>query len=61
VIEPGRQLQICPRCGLTLKPRLPSLAVEHCPRCVARNRRAIKLFPAGLGRPPAENRAQRPS
>jgi hypothetical protein len=32
----------CPRCGLTLAPRF--LAVEYCPRCIARARRLVSLL-----------------
>jgi hypothetical protein len=27
---------ICPRCGLSIKPRADWLTVEYCPRCIAR-------------------------
>jgi hypothetical protein len=41
----------CPRCGLTIVPRVPSLAIRHCPRCLARDRTAVELFSSQL---PAE-------
>ena len=34
----------CPRCGLTIRPRAEWLAVEHCPRCLARRRTAVNMF-----------------
>jgi len=33
----------CPRCGLRLTQRVPSLAVQYCPRCLARARLAVQL------------------
>jgi hypothetical protein len=33
----------CARCGFTISPRSAWLTVEHCPRCVARDRVAIRL------------------
>jgi hypothetical protein len=38
----------CPRCGLTITPRFPWLAMRHCPRCLARNRTIVELFSSGL-------------
>ena len=35
--------QNCARCGLTIRPRFAWLTVEHCPRCLARDRVAIRL------------------
>jgi hypothetical protein len=34
----------CPRCGLTITPRMAWLTIEHCPRCMARAGRAVPLF-----------------
>ena len=34
----------CPRCGLSLRPRVGWLTIEHCPRCMARARIPITLF-----------------
>lgn len=34
----------CPRCGLTLAMLRPEAEIEHCPRCLARERRAVGLF-----------------
>ena len=31
-------LLICPRCGLSIRPRARWLAIEYCPRCMARAR-----------------------
>ena len=47
----------CPRCGLTMTPRVSWLAMEHCPRCLGRNRVAVELRPAGLADNPHERRA----
>jgi SnoaL-like protein len=33
----------CPRCGFTISPRSAWLTVEYCPRCLARDRRAVQL------------------
>jgi hypothetical protein len=33
----------CPRCGLRLTAPVPSLAVQYCPRCLARSRIAVQL------------------
>ncbi len=34
----------CPNCGLTLAMLRPEAEIEHCPRCLARRRRAVGLF-----------------
>jgi hypothetical protein len=36
----------CSRCGLSIRPRF--LAVEHCPRCIARSRIAVPMFRSTL-------------
>jgi DNA-directed RNA polymerase subunit RPC12/RpoP len=36
----------CSRCGLTIAPRAQWLAVQHCPRCIARSRTLVILRPA---------------
>src|ERR1700727_2495403 len=41
----------CPRCGLTVTPKANWLAVEHCPRCIARRGALVKLLASTL---PAE-------
>ena len=33
----------CPDCGLTLLPKADWLAVEHCPRCIARRRTRVSM------------------
>jgi len=33
----------CPRCRLTIAPRAGWLAIEHCPRCLARERTPVRL------------------
>jgi hypothetical protein len=38
----------CPRCGLSIELRSQWLAVQHCPRCIARARTAVKLFSSTL-------------
>jgi hypothetical protein len=39
---------ICPRCGLTITPKASWLTIEHCPRCIARDRLAVSLFASTL-------------
>jgi hypothetical protein len=49
--ESGAQsprLLSCPRCGLGIKPRARWLEIEHCPRCMARSRIAVRLFSSAL-------------
>jgi len=36
----------CPRCGLTIRPKVHWLAIEHCPRCLAHARVAVTLISA---------------
>lgn len=38
----------CPQCGLTIAPKVDWLVVEHCPRCLARRRTAVRLFASTL-------------
>lgn len=38
----------CPRCGLSIRARARWLAIEYCPRCLARNRVAVRLFSSVL-------------
>jgi hypothetical protein len=50
-MNPGRSasrsydllLLSCPRCGLSISPRVHWLAIEHCPRCLAHARVAVRL------------------
>jgi hypothetical protein len=42
----------CPRCGLTITPRVSWMTMEHCPRCIARSGVPVTLFSSRL--PPAE-------
>jgi hypothetical protein len=47
---PHRQLLWnCPRCGLSITPRVRWLAIEHCPRCMARAHLPVRL----ISSPPA--------
>jgi len=51
----------CPRCGLTIGLRAPFLALEHCPRCLARAGAAIPMYlseqpPAFSVKRPAQRR-----
>jgi hypothetical protein len=34
----------CPRCGLSIRPRVQWLAIEHCPRCLAHAHLAVRLI-----------------
>ena len=38
----------CPRCGLSIRPKARWMTVEHCPRCLARARVAVTMFPSPL-------------
>jgi hypothetical protein len=38
----------CPRCGLSIRARARWKAIEHCPRCLAGARVAVKLFSSQL-------------
>jgi hypothetical protein len=38
----------CSRCGLSIRPRHSMLAIEHCPRCIARARVAVKMVESRL-------------
>jgi hypothetical protein len=38
----------CPHCGLTITPKADWLAVEHCPRCIARRGVLVTLFASSL-------------
>jgi hypothetical protein len=38
----------CPRCGLSIRPRARWLAIEHCPRCMARAQIPVSLFASPL-------------
>jgi anti-sigma B factor antagonist len=39
----------CPECGLTVTLRGLEAPIEHCPRCVARRRRAVRMSPVRPG------------
>lgn len=39
----------CPRCRLTITPRVAWLGSKHCPRCIARDRVAVAMFSSTLG------------
>lgn len=38
----------CPRCGLNIRPKARWMAIEHCPRCLARARVAVRMFSSRL-------------
>ena len=38
----------CPHCGLTIAPKADWLAVEHCPRCIARRGVLVTMFASSL-------------
>jgi hypothetical protein len=38
----------CSRCGLSIRPRHRLLAIEHCPRCIARARVAVPMVESRL-------------
>ena len=44
----GAQYLNCPACGLTIRLRAEWLAIERCPRCLARRRVAVNLFASTL-------------
>ena len=49
--DPSRRAAIflnCPRCGLSIRPKARWMTVEHCPRCLARARVAVKMFSSPL-------------
>jgi hypothetical protein len=46
--------QSCPRCGLSIELRSAWLAVQHCPRCVARAHTTVAMVSSG----PADETAQ---
>ena len=33
----------CPRCGLSVHQRFPLVALQYCPRCIARRREAVLM------------------
>jgi anti-anti-sigma factor len=39
----------CPECGLTVPLRGLEAPIEHCPRCIARRRRAVRMSPMRRG------------
>lgn len=46
--QPGAVRLDCPRCGLTIDAKAHRLAMEHCPRCIARAANLVAL----IARPP---------
>ena len=34
----------CPRCGLSIRLRASFLAIERCPRCLARSKVAVEMY-----------------
>jgi hypothetical protein len=39
-------MQRCPCCQLTIRQRHPQMALDYCPRCIARTRELVPLLPA---------------
>lgn len=39
---------ICPRCRLSLSPRVGWLTIEHCPRCFGRTQTAVPMLSSPL-------------
>lgn len=48
VHDPAVLFLNCPRCGLSIRPRARWLAIEHCPRCMARAQIPVSLFASPL-------------
>ena len=48
MIDRGLAFLNCPRCGLSIRPKVSWLTVEYCPRCMARARTSVKLFSSTL-------------
>ncbi len=44
---------VCPRCGLSIRPRARWLTVEHCPRCIAYARIPVRMSTSAA--PPARS------
>lgn len=44
----GPLLLNCPRCGLSIRPRVRWLAIAHCPRCLATARIPVRLNAYGI-------------
>lgn len=38
----------CPRCGLSIRPKVKLFTIEYCPRCIARARIPVRLFSSAL-------------
>jgi hypothetical protein len=47
-VQSGGSYLVCPRCRLTITPRVVWLAVTHCPRCLARSRTIVEMFSSQL-------------
>jgi hypothetical protein len=47
-LEPVLSYLNCPRCHLAIRLRHDALTIRHCPRCVARSRMAVPMFPSPL-------------
>jgi hypothetical protein len=48
--DPSRAMRYlnCPRCGLTIRPKVLWIARRHCPRCQARGGTLVELFSSRL-------------
>jgi hypothetical protein len=47
--------QVCPRCGLSLRPRMRWMTVQYCPRCIAFARIPVRM----TARDPTRDRPRR--
>ena len=45
---PGASFLNCPSCGLTIRAKAYRMAIEYCPRCIARSGTPVRLFASTL-------------
>jgi hypothetical protein len=56
--NPAMSYMNCPCCGLSIRLRASYLAVERCPRCLARRKVAVRMYLSQRpGGPPSEESA----
>jgi len=48
MIDRASSFMNCPRCGVSIRPKVSWLTVEYCPRCMAHARIPVKLFSSTL-------------